>query len=208
QRGRHTRGRRADVAAQYGNGSGTNYRCNPVARAFRNRIQARLGFVEMVARDDDVARVHVLCRYSARAERFRNEQGRDLLAKRGDRVEAPGRYVAERRESLGKARHLIAHRGDLRRDIGTSRGIAEKNLAHRDMAFADVLDRPQRADELAARRLLRDPEQLGRRAARCGNDYDGCATQAACNDIRSTANRIRVANRRAAELDDYHVLAT
>jgi len=76
------------------------------------------------------------------------------------------------------------------------------------MPLANVLDRPECANELAASSLLRDGEQLGRGAARRGYDNDWRAMHAARNDVGSAADRIRVSDRRAAELDDYHVFAT
>jgi len=74
--------------------------------------------------------------------------------------------------------------------------------------LANVLDRPECADELTARRLFSDAEQLRRGATRRG-DYDyRRAMQPARDDIRSAADRIRIADGRTTEFDDYHGRAT
>ena len=72
-------------------------RLHQIARGLRDRIGLRLRRHEIVVGDEYVARVDVLGGNAAQLEERRDEMRRQLLAERGDRIEAARRRVAEHR---------------------------------------------------------------------------------------------------------------
>src|SRR5262249_8517799 len=81
---------------------------------------------------------------------------------------------------------------------------SEQNLGLLEMTFAQSFDRADRADQMAFRGLLGNPDQCIRNAGERGDDDDGSPADARRDDSPSSRDRLGVAHRRSAELEDDH----